>query len=187
MNLEIHFQKASVNCYEKVLQWLEEPHVKEFWDNSLEHKKDILIFMKGRNEPSTYCDGIFDYWIGFIHDEPYCLLMTSEILSTESDLSELWREHLSKSGRTFSIDFMIGNKKYLGCGLGGLTLKAFTQFIHDDDPSIDTFFIDPADTNSKAKRVYEKGGFTTVGMFHRDFGDKKNVKHFLMVKCMLNQ
>lgn len=181
-NLNIHFQKASVDYYDQVLEWLEKPHVKEFWDSSLELKKDILIFMNGRNEPSPYWDGIFDYWIGFIHDEPYCLLMTSEIFSTQSDLSEVWKEHLSNSGRTFSIDFMIGNNTYLGCGLGGLTLEAFTKFIYDCNPSIDTFFIDPTDANHKAKHVYEKAGFKTVATFLRDFGSKKDVTHYLMVK-----
>lgn len=82
---------------------------------------------------------------------------------------------------------MIGNKNYLGRGLGGLTLDTFTKFIYNSDTSIDTFFIDPADTNPKAKHVYEKGGFITVEAFHRDFGDEKNVKHFLMVKHMLSQ
>ena len=181
-NLLPCFQKASIEFYNQVLQWLEEPHVKEFWDNSSEHKKDIFIFMNGRNEPSPYFGGIFDYWIGFIHDEPFCLLMTSEILST--DIPELWNEHLSKSGRTFTIDFMIGNKKFLGRGLGGITLEAFTKFVYDRDPSIDTFFIDPAETNPRAKHVYEKGGFKTVGTFLQDFGNNRNIRHFLMIKKM---
>ncbi len=182
----ITFERASLNFSNHVLQWLEEPHVKEFWDNSPEHREDILIFMNGRKEPSPYWGGMFDYWIGFVNAEPYCLLMTSEILPTQSDLSEVWKSHLSKEGRTFSIDFMIGNKKYLGHGLGGPTLEAFTQFVQENvDRSIDTFFIDPADSNPRARHVYEKGGFKTVATFFRDFGKEKNVKHFLMVKNMI--
>jgi len=182
-DLEIKFKKASTEYKESVLRWLEEPHVKEFWDNSSEHREDILIFMKGRQEPSPYWNGIFDYWIGFVNDEPYCLLMTSEIEPTQSDLPEVWKSYLSRLGRTFSIDFMIGNRKYLGRGLGGPTLEAFTKFIQEAiDRSIDTFFIDPADSNPRAKHVYEKGGFKVVATFHRDFGEEKNVKHYLMVK-----
>ena len=174
----ITFQKASLDYREPILQWLEEPHVKEFWDNSLQHREDILIFMEGRTEPSPYWDGIFDYWVGLIDNEPFCLLMTSEILPAQPDLTEVWKAHLSKTGRTFSIDFMIGNTKYLGRGLGGPTLEAFTLFINQDK-SIDTFLIDPADTNPRAKHVYEKGGFKTVATFFRD-----SKKHFLMVKNM---
>lgn len=178
------FEKASIDCYHQVLQWLDEPHVKEFWDNSPEHKQDILIFMNGRKEPSPYFDGIFDYWIGFIDQEPYSLLMTSEILSDESDLPEVWKAHLSKTGRTFGLDFMIGNKKFLGRGIAGPTLEAFTAYLNHCDPSIQTFFIDPAESNPKAKHVYEKGGFTAVATFWREFNNI-NLKHFLMVKKMI--
>jgi RimJ/RimL family protein N-acetyltransferase len=186
--LNLQFQKATVEYWSHVLRWLEEPHVKEFWDNSLEHREDIFIFMEGRKKRSPYWEGMFDYWIGLVNDEPYCLLMTSEILPSQLDLTEIWKMHLSKTGRTFSIDFMIGNKQYLNCGLGGPTLEAFTQFVQEEvDFSIDTFFIDPAANNPRAKHIYEKGGFTTVATFYRDFGDEKNVKHFLMVKNMPNQ
>lgn len=185
-NLEIKFKRASVEYKQNVLRWLKEPHVKEFWDNSPEHRDDILIFMKGRKEPSPYWNGIFDYWIGFVNDEPYCLLMTSEIKPAQSDLPTVWKTYLSKSGRTFSIDFMIGNREYLGRGLGGPTLEAFTKFIQEViDRSIDTFFIDPADSNPKAKHVYEKGGFKVVATFYRDCGEEKNVKHYLMIKNRL--
>jgi RimJ/RimL family protein N-acetyltransferase len=179
------FTKASLNHREAVLQWLDEPHIKEFWDNSPQHRKDILIFMNGRKELSPYWNGIFDYWIGLVDKEPYCLLMTSTIFSHQSDVPEVWKTHLSKTGKTFSIDFMIGNTKYLGKGLGGPTLESFTSFIHETiDRSVDTFFIDPADTNPRAKHVYEKGGFKVVATFYRDWQEEKNVMHYLMVKQM---
>lgn len=188
MSLEITFQKASLDHKVHVLKWLEEPHIKEFWDNSPEHREDILIFMKGRAESSPYLNGIFDYWIGFVYDEPYCLLMTSEILPNQSDVPEVWKAHLSNSGKTFSIDFMIGNKKYLGKGLASPTLVAFTKFIQEAiDPKVDTFFIDPADSNPRAKYVYEKSGFNNVATFFRDFEGKKKVKHFLLVKTCPSQ
>jgi RimJ/RimL family protein N-acetyltransferase len=181
--LRIKFKKASLEYKEDVLEWLKEPHVIEFWDNSPAHREDILIFMNGRKEQTPYWNGIFDYWIGLIDNEPYCLLMTSEILPLQDDLLEVWKAHLSKTGRTYSIDFMIGNKKYLGLGFGSLTLEAFTTFISEEvDPAVDTFFIDPADTNPRAKHVYEKAGFKNVATFYCDFHDKKDVKQFLMVK-----
>jgi len=182
-DLEIKFKKASLAYKETVLKWLEEPHIQEFWDNRPEHREDILIFMKGRKEPSPYWGGIFEYWIGFVGDEPYCLVMTSEIKPTQSDLSTIWRTHLSKLGKTFGIDFMIGNRKYLGCGLGGPTLEAFTKFIQETvDQSVDTFFTDPPDSNPRARHVYEKGGFKVVATFTRDWGKEKNAKHYLMIK-----
>ena len=182
----ITFTKASLVYSDCVLQWLEEPHVKEFWDNSQEHRDDILIFMKGRNEPSPYWNGIFDYWIGLSDNIPFCLVMTSEILSTQTDLPEIWKAYLPKTGKTFSIDFMIGNPKFLNKGLASSTLEAFTQFIQNAiDPSVNTFVIDPAESNPKARHVYEKAGFQTRATFFRDFQGKKEVKHYLMVKQLL--
>jgi predicted GNAT family acetyltransferase len=180
---EISFQKATPEYKEHVFQWLEEPYVKEFWDNSQGHRDDILIFMRGRKEPSSYFGGIFDYWIGLINNEPYCLVMTSEILSSQTDLSKLWRDNLSKYGKTCSLDFMIGNPKFLGKGIAAPTLKAFTKFLSEKiDPTVDAFFIDPEESNARAKHVYAKAGFQCLSDFHRDCNGKKDVRHLLMVK-----
>lgn len=177
------FKKLGVEHREIVLQWLSEPHIVEFWDTSPEFREDLLIFINGRKEPSPYWNGMFDYWVGSANTEPYCLLMTSEVRADQSDLPETWRPHLSPTGRTWSIDFMIGNNKYLGKGLAAPTLKAFMQFVREKmHPSVDTFFIDPAASNSRAKHVYEKAGFVNLETFYRNCGNEKNVKHFLMVE-----
>lgn len=180
------FQKAAIEHAESVMSWFNEPHVKEFWDNSPEHKADILIFMRGRKEPSPYFGGVCVYWVGLMGEEPYCLVVTTEVLPSGGDLPQGWLEHLSQKGETWTIDFMIGNSKYLGRGLAVPTLEAFTRFVQEEArPSVDTFFIDPMASNPRAKHVYEKAGFKTVGTFRRDWGpDEKNVLHYLMVKNM---
>src|SRR5690349_8020111 len=101
----MRFEKANLSHKKAVLKWLEEPHVREFWDTSQEHQQDILIFMEGRKEPSPYFGAIFDYWIGLIDDMPYSLIMTSELLPHAEDLPEHWQEHLSTTGKTYTIDF----------------------------------------------------------------------------------
>lgn len=178
----IRFERASLVHKDCIDRWLGEPHVKEFWDTSQAHRDDILLFMKGRKKPSSYFGGIFTYWIGSIDNEPYCLGMTSEIKPDEPDLTDLDRQNLSKTKKTFSIDFMIGNRKYLGKGLASLSLEALTHFIHKMDQSVDTFFIDPEENNTRAKHVYEKAGFVCVGEFQRSFNERESVRHFLMVK-----
>jgi len=173
----LHFERARLTHKVPVFDWLENPHVKEFWDNTPEHREDILIFMKGRKEPSPYYEGMFDYWVGSIDNAPYCLLMTSEVLDAP-DLQDLWRTHLSRRGKTFSIDFMIGNETYLGKGLGAPTLETFTAFFQERaEPLADTFMIDPNQNNPRAKHVYEKAGFQTVGEFFR-----RGEWFFLMIK-----
>lgn len=183
---DIHFEQANLSHKDIIFEWLDKPHVREFWDNSQAHRDDILSFLSARKEPSHYYNGIFTYWIGSVEDEPYCLLMTSAV-TLEDDLPEIWRDHLSKTGKTFSIDFAIGNETFLGKGLATPTLEAFTKFIQTKiDRTVDLFMIDPAETNPRAKHVYEKAGFETVTEFVRDDGFFKDLKHFLMVKKMLN-
>jgi predicted acetyltransferase/RimJ/RimL family protein N-acetyltransferase len=178
----INFEKATLNHKDLVFEWIEKPHVREFWDNSQEHRDDILSFMKGRTEASHYYDGIFTYWIGSIENEPYCLLMTSEVIDVP-DLPNVWRENLSQTGKVYSIDFCIGNEKYLGKGLAGPTLEAFTRFIKETvDFSVDSFMIDPAETNPRAKHVYEKAGFETAAEFIRSNCFFEGINHFLMIK-----
>jgi len=174
---KIHFEKASLAYKDAIFSWLDNSHVKEFWDNSPEHREDILNFMKGRTEPSPYYDGMFDYWIGFIERDPYCLLMTSEVFD-EPDLPPLWKKYLSQTGKTISIDFTIGNEAYVGKGLAASTLEAFTTFFQEKvDPQADTFVIDPSQNNPRAKHVYEKAGFQPVGEFFR-----RGEWFYLMVK-----
>lgn len=180
----IHFEKIQP-CHEKVIfEWLAEPHIQEFWDNSQEHKDDIVCFIKGRPEKSNYFDGIVTYWIGFIQNHPFCFILTAEVTQRDTH-PQIWREHISTTGKTYSIDFGIGNKKFLGQGLASPTLIAFTKFFKDKvDSECDTFFIDPDDNNPRAKRVYEKAGFDVVGSFDRTRGywAFTGEKMYLMVK-----
>lgn len=74
--LHLHFDKAALTHKELIFDWLDKPHVQEFWDNSPEHRQDIFNFIEGHAERSNYFDGIFTYWIGFIDSDPFCFVMT---------------------------------------------------------------------------------------------------------------
>lgn len=182
--MNIEFEQVKLKDKEIIFSWLSEHHIQEFWDTSQEHKNDILNFMNGRKEPSNYCDGLYTYWIGSIDNEPYSLIMTLQE-KAEYDIPNIKKEKLSKTGNSYSIDFMIGNKKYFGKGLGSITLEKFIDFFsHDYDNQADTFFIDPDVANPRAKHVYEKAGFQYVGDFTME-GDgmfKGKQTHFLIKK-----
>ncbi len=164
--MNITFEQASVAHKDSIFNWLEEPHVKEFWDNSQPHKDDILKFINGRIEPSSYCDGLYTYWVGLLDGNPYCLIMTLQE-KREYDIPAIKKAHLSTLGSSYSVDYMIGNRNYFGKGLGSKTLHVFTEqfFRQHYDPQADTFFIDPAVNNPRARHVYEKAGFEYVGDF----------------------
>ncbi len=179
--MNIHFEKAGPQHQAIIFAWLETPHMKEFWDNSQEHKDDILNFIQGRIQPSHYFNGIITYWIGAIENEPYCFILTSEVLADNT--KGIWKQHLSKTGKTYGIDFGIGNEKYLGQGLAAPTLQSFTEFFQSQvDRAADTFYIDPDENNPRAKHVYEKAGFQLVGDFTMERGVFSGKKTYLMVK-----
>ncbi|TAL61704.1 MAG: GNAT family N-acetyltransferase [Legionella sp.] len=177
----ITFESVKKSHIDIIFQWLAEPHMQEFWDNSQEHKDDIIHFVEGRKTASNYFNGIFSYWIGKYNEDPFCLILTAKE-NNSTDLPELWMKHLSTTGNTYSLDFGIGNPKYIGKKLAGPTLALFTQFIQKEiDLNADTFFIDPANDNPRAKHVYEQAGFQLVGTFTATQGFFQDDESLLMV------
>jgi len=183
MTNKITFEKATFAHKEIIFSWLAEPHVQEFWDNTQGHKDDILNFMNGRKEPSNYCDGKYIYWIAYTNSQPYAMLMTIHE-TIKDDIGELKLSHLSKTGHTYGLDYMIGNTEYLGKGYGAKTLVEFVDFFRDNfDKKADRFLIDPASNNPRAKHVYEKAGFKHIADFIMDGNVSGAGKlHHLLIK-----
>ena len=179
--MEAAFEKASTEHLGLIMQWLEKDHIRGFWDNSQEHKDDIRIFVEGRREGSPYFGGLFDYWVGGYAAEPFCLVMTSNLMP-DDELPDLWKTHLSETGKTISVDFCIGDDRFLGKGLAADTLKGFVRFYSSViDPQADTFLIDPAIDNPRAEHVYAKAGFVPLGTYLVQSGVFAGRGHHLMV------
>lgn len=180
--MKIHFEKATLAHKEIIFDWLDTAHMQEFWDNSEEHRDDILNFINGRKESSAYFGGAFSYWLGYHNNDPFAFILTSEVLHSDEN-SAIWNENISKTGKTYSIDFGIGDKKFVGQGLAAPTLSAFCDFFKAEvEPEVDRFFIDPDESNPRAKHVYEKAGFVEVGNFDIQKGFFEGHKSYLMVK-----
>lgn len=162
LTVDIQFEKVKKEDIKVIFEWLKEPFVQEYWDNTQGHKNDILNFVNGRIEPSSYADGKYVYWIARCNGHPYAMLMT--ILETPEDhLEDIKLNYLSKTGHTYGIDYMIGDRNYFGKGYGSKTLIDFIDFFTKTfDPKTDTFLIDPASDNPRAKHVYMKAGFNHV-------------------------
>ncbi|KTD08469.1 GNAT family N-acetyltransferase [Legionella jamestowniensis] len=181
--MNIFFEKANSSHVDAIFSWLKEPYVQEFWDNTQAHKDDILNFINGRTEPSSYADGKYVYWIASDDGRPFAMLMTIQETS-EEDIDKIKLANLSKTGHSYSIDYMIGNTSYLGKGYGAKTLIEFINFfIKEIDPQADTFLIDPASDNPRAKHVYMKAGFEYVADFVMS-GDVSGAgkPHHLLIK-----
>lgn len=137
--------------------------------------------MNGRLEPSDYCDGLYNYWVGLIDGQPYSLIM-SIIEKPGEKRPKLKEDYISQTGTTYGLDFCIGNRDFLSQGLAAPTLKTFVEFFKVNVDSVaDTFLIDPYDNNPRAKHVYAKAGFELVGDFIAEHNDERK-KAYLLVK-----
>jgi len=177
---QIYFEKAGIKHQDIIFKWLGLPHIQEFWDNSQEHKNDILDFIHDRKQHYFY--GTTMYWVGYHDGQPFCFVLTDQILSSQN-ITNLHRAYLSQSGHTISLDFGIGNINFLGKGFASPTLKAFVKFYHRNiDYKADTFFIDPDEDNPRAIHVYKKAGFEMVGDFTMESGFFEGKKTYLLIK-----
>lgn len=157
--MKIHFEQVTKAHLKTLFNWLAEPHVMEFWDNTQAHKDDIINFTEGRKSPSTYAEGLYVYWIASLENEPFAMLMTIQE-KHEYDIGQEKLKRLSKTGHTYGIDYMIGNTKFFGKGFGSRTLSDFIDYFRSQvDPKADTFMIDPDSSNPRAKHVYMNAGF----------------------------
>lgn len=182
--IDIVFSKANQHNEKIIFQWLSEPHMQEFWDNSQEHKEDIKNFIYRRTQ--TYFFGTTQYWVGSVNETPFCFILTDQILKSQSDLSELHRSHLSFTGHTIALDFGIGNKDFLGKNLAAPALNEFVMFFQKKvDPLADTFFIDPNENNPRARHVYEKADFKCVGSYEIKMGAFNGRNHLLVKRLII--
>lgn len=181
--MKLLFEKISLRHIDIIFSWLAEPFVREFWDNTQAHKDDIMNFVEGRKTPSNYGSGKYVYWLTSFDNIPFAMFMTFQ----ESYRDSIEQEKiacLSRTGNTYSLDYMIGNSNFLGKGYGAKTLIKFIDYFRKNiDPKADTFLIDPASDNPRAKHVYMKAGFEHIADFIRGGDDCSTGKpHHLLIK-----
>lgn len=181
---DIHFERVTGAHLDTIFSWLREPEIMAFWDNTEAHKDDIIHFTEGRKTPSTYAGGGYIYWIASLGHEPFAMIMTIEE-THKVDLGQEKLSRLSKTGHTYSLDYMIGNPQFFGKGYGSKTLSAFLDFFRKEyDSKADTFLIDPTIDNPRAKHVYMKAGFQHVCdfMMKGDVSGQGKMHHLLIRK-----
>ncbi|MCF8067155.1 MAG: acetyltransferase [Desulfobacterales bacterium] len=164
----ISFCKASQSCKELVHQWWHSPHVVEFWDNSEKMWNNFSDYISGKKD-------LYDYWIGACDEDPFSLIITSDVSEDSPKYLKPW---IATEGKTLTIDFMIGELPYLGKGLAANTLISFADFLSEN---ISTLLIDPESANIKAIHVYEKAGFKKVDRFTPEDGYFAGKEHILMM------
>lgn len=166
----ITFRGAGPDDGPTLLAWLDEPHVREFWDPSDAGRRNMLAYLDGTKDT-------FDYWIGDIDGEPFCQVMTTDARDGEP---RHLTPHIAPHGETWTVDFMIGDPAHVGRGLAAPTLAAFAGFAKSVEPRLASLLIDPMATNTRAIHVYEKAGYQKVSEFVPPRGPFAGKRHILM-------
>lgn len=164
------FKGAKQDQITLLKDWLKKDYIKEFWGNGGLTLPDYEKFTTG--EPS-----LFRHYFGYLNDKPLVFLMTSE-LEKGHDF-EKWKE---KDGINLSLDFMIGDERFVGKGIAHEILNAF---IKSECFYAKAIFVDPELTNQKAIRVYEKAGFVSQGIHVPKEGNYSEKKHLILKKKLI--
>lgn len=178
--MNLRFEQITNEHKDLILKWLKAPHVAEyFYGDGLKNTiRNIELFCKGINNNGDYT---FYHWIAFCDDAPFAFIMTSPIVGPYNPEHDYDKWYIDGK-KTFTLDLLIGETKFLGKGLAHTMIQ---QFILDQYPDVDFFLIDPATDNTKAVHVYEKAGFQKVAEFKPEY--EHNPKPHLMMRLDVDE
>jgi ribosomal protein S18 acetylase RimI-like enzyme len=134
------YKLAHKNQHQLILDWLEQPHIKEWLHTdglkNLHHGLDLFFQNKTNDQ----------HWIAYDHNTPFAYLLTSP----------------ADSENSITLDLFITDTNYIGKGYATTMIQ---QFLIQNFADKEEIFIDPEATNTRAIHVYKKVGFKIIGEF----------------------
>jgi RimJ/RimL family protein N-acetyltransferase len=153
---KITFEKLRESHLPLIHNWLQNPHVKEFWKvNSQTVKEAEEYFLKNSK---------VHLWIAYLNDFPFAFL--EQHLIGKDDSLSMWK---SKSTLTYGMDLFIGEPKLLGQNLTSPLIKAF--FINCFNKPC-RILANPEEKNQQAIHIYKSLGFRSEGILQ--IADKRH-------------
>lgn len=156
--LHIFFQEMKTEHIPLWEKWIAIPHVKNTW------------FIKGY-ETSDYIyqkingNGYDHPFIIYLDDQPIGYIQCCDLYAYRTLCKNKKGLFTQENKGTFCIDLFIAENDYLNKGYGTEIIKHFTQKLFNE-LNAKKILIDPASTNKRAIRCYEKAGFTFVKNAH---------------------
>lgn len=144
-----------------LLEWLETPHVKAWWDQDVQWTIELI-----KDKFGSYVQG---YKITDGVKKPMQAFIIC-VDNKEIGYIQLYNAHdfAHEDGRALdalpqslaAFDIFIGDPAYVGKGYGSRIMKQFLQeFV---DPVYEACFVDPDTANTQAIRAYENAGFEKI-------------------------
>lgn len=153
--MNITFESLNESHFPLMLQWLEAPHVKKWWDQNIIYTPDLIRkkyadYVKGYKKVDKVKKLIYAYII-HCNQEPigYIQIYNAYDFPRSKNLIDL-PENLG------AFDILIGDERYLGKNIGS---QAITKFLSLYGRAYSYIFADPDLENIAAIKSYEKSGF----------------------------
>ena len=133
-------------------EWLKRPHVGEWWNacKSLEEVRDKYL-------PRLVDKSNVVPYLAYLDGTPIGYIQSYVVTAAGNGW---WPDEHDPGVR--GIDQFLADEQSLGHGLGTRMVREFVKVLFRD-PSVTRIQADPAPTNARAIRCYEKAGFRRVG------------------------
>jgi len=150
----ITFKKLTKEDMPLFLLWAKKPHVKDTW------------FAAGYESIDKYYQKIdgngYDYgFIIYLDDKPIGYIQCSDLYAYRTKCPNPKGILTNEDPGTFCLDLFIGEEDFLNKGYGTEIVKSFVTKIFAEFNAKE-ILIDPACSNKRAIRCYEKAGFKVI-------------------------
>jgi len=155
----LRFERLTEADLPMLAEWLNRPHVAEWW-------ADCQTLAEVRDEylPTLMDDSTALPYIVYLESLPIGYIQ-SYVAAGAGD--GWWPDEHDPGVR--GIDQFLAGADSLGHGIGTQMVREFVQFLLED-PTVTRVQADPAPTNLRAIRCYEKAGFRRLGVINTPDG-----------------
>ncbi len=149
---QFHFRPLAEQDLPLLSEWLNQRHTAEWWDGpvSCTAVREKYLPRIGSTSVSAYFAFLNEAPVGFIQ---------SYVAAEHGD--GWWPEE--RDPGVIGIDQFLADADSLGKGLGTEMVKQFVRFLFEN-PAVTSVQTDPAPSNIRAIRCYEKAGFRKLGV-----------------------
>lgn len=134
-------------------QWLNRPHIVEWWGGDRPSAAEVCE----RYNPRVLAQANVTPYIGLLDGRPFAYAQSYVALGAGGGW---WEDETDPGVR--GIDQSIAAPELLGRGLGTRLVRTLVDRLYRD-PGVSKIQTDPAPTNLRAIRYYEKAGFRRIG------------------------
>lgn len=156
--MNIKFKKFTNEHLPLWQKWIEKPHVKDVWFvEGYETADYILEKIKGNG---------YDFpFVIYFDDKPIGYIVCCDLYAYKTKCPKPKGLFVNEQPGTFCIDLFIAEEECLGKGYGTKIVKAFSEKLFKA-LNARVILIDPAASNIRAIKCYEKAGFQFMKKAH---------------------